>query len=186
MDEEIERVLAFWVDEIGPAGWYAQDTAVDARIASEFGALHEQAAARRLGDWMISPRGSLALIILLDQFSRNLFRRSGQAFASDRYCLSLAKGAVRRNHDLEIAEPQRRFFYMPLMHSEMLADQEQCLRMFLLRCPETGPATIIHAVNHREVIRRFGRFPSRNAALGRTDSDAELAYRAEGGYMSGA
>ena len=184
MEEQIERVLAFWVDEIGPAGWYAQDDAVDARIARDFGEVYEQAAARQLGNWMITPRGSLALIILLDQFSRNLFRGSGQAFAADRYCLSLAKGAVRRNHDLAIAEPQRQFFYLPLMHSETLADQEQCLRLFLLRCPETGDQNVPHAVTHREVIRRFGRFPSRNAALGRTDSDAELAYRAEGGYMS--
>ena len=184
MEEQINRVLGFWIDEIGPAGWYAQNDGIDARCSGEFGALYEQAATRQLGTWMASPRGALALVILLDQFSRNMFRGSGQAFAADRYCLSLAKGAIGRDHDLAIPEPQRKFFYMPLMHSETLTDQEQCLRMFLLRSPETGNENVPHAIKHREVIRRFGRFPSRNAALGRTDSDAERAYRAEGGYMS--
>lgn len=184
MNEQIDSVLAFWIDEVGPQGWYAQDDGIDARCASDFCALHELAAARSLGGWMARPRGALALIILLDQFSRNIFRGTGRAFASDRYCVSLAKGAVERRHDLAIPEPQRQFFYLPLMHSETLSDQEQCLRMFLLRCPETGHENAEHAIKHREVIRRFGRFPSRNAALGRTDSDAELAYRAEGGYMS--
>ena len=137
-----------------------------------------------LSAWTASARGALALIILLDQFSRNIYRGSGRAFASDGYCLSIAKGAVARKLDLKIPEPERQFFYLPLMHSETLADQEQCLRLFLLRCPEIGHQNAEHAIKHREVIRKFGRFPSRNAALGRVDSDAELAYREAKGYMS--
>lgn len=183
-DTEIDKVLAFWVDEIGPKGWYASSDELDSLIQHEFGGLHALAAGRMLGAWTASARGSLALIILLDQFSRNMHRGSGQAFAADNYCLSLAKGAIRRNQDLQIAEPERQFFYLPLMHSETLTDQEQCLRLFLLRCPETGDNNIEHAIKHREVIRGFGRFPSRNAALGRVDSEAELKYRADGGYMS--
>ena len=184
MEEQINRVLSFWVDEIGPDGWYGQDEANDARCARDFGSLHEQAAARRLGHWQVTARGAFALIVLLDQFSRNIFRGSGQAFAADRYCVSIAGGAIGRNFDLAIAEPQRQFFYMPLMHSEILSNQERCLRLFLLRCPETGARNVPYAIKHRDVIRRFGRFPSRNAALGRADSDAERAYRADGGYMS--
>ena len=181
---EIDKVLKFWIDEIGPDGWYASSREIDTLIAREFGGLHALATAHMLNAWMTSPRGALALIILLDQFSRNIFRGSGQAFASDRHCLSLAKGAIGRGHDLKIAEPQRQFFYLPLMHSETLADQEQCLRLFLLRCPQIGHQNAEHAIKHREVIRKFGRFPSRNAALGRVDSDAELAYREAKGYMS--
>ena len=181
---EIDKVLKFWIDEIGPSGWYASSDEMDRLIQREFGGLHAMAAGGMLSEWTASARGTLALIILLDQFSRNMFRGSGQAFASDRYCLSIAKGAINRNLDQRIPEPQRQFFFMPLMHSETLADQEQCLRMFLLRSPETGQNNAEHAIKHRDVIRRFGRFPSRNAALGRVDSQAELAYRAEGGYMS--
>ena len=181
---EIDKVLTFWVDEIGPNGWYESSDAVDMLIAREFGGLHALAAGGMLAQWTTSPRGSLALIVLLDQSSRNMFRGQAKAFASDRYCLAIAKGAIGRNQDLAIAEPQRQFFYLPLMHSETLADQEQCLRLFLLRCPEIGHMNAEHAIKHREVIRKFGRFPSRNAALGRVDSDAELAYRDRDGYMS--
>lgn len=183
MDERIDHVLAFWLDEIGMAGWYAQDDAVDARIARDFGALHEQAAARSLGGWMVTPRGALALIILLDQFSRNLFRGTARAFGNDGYCLSLAKNAIGRGLDLAIPEPGRQFFYLPLEHSESLQDQERAVRLFMMRLPEMPEQGHRAVTGHRDVIRRFGRFPSRNAALGRTDSDAELAYRAQGGYM---
>jgi uncharacterized protein (DUF924 family) len=181
---EVDKVLKFWIDEIGPKGWYSSSDEIDTLIQREFGGLHAMAVGGMLSAWTASARGALALIILLDQFSRNMYRGSGRAFASDGYCLSIAKGAVARKLDLKIPEPERQFFYLPLMHSETLADQEQCLRLFLLRCPEIGHQNAEHAIKHREVIRKFGRFPSRNAALGRTDSDAELAYRKGGGYMS--
>lgn len=184
MDAQIERVLDFWVAQVGPQGWYAQNDDTDAQISGDFADLQAQAVGRQLGHWVTTPRGALALIILLDQFSRNLHRGSWRAFASDRYCLQLAKSSIARNHDLSIPEPERQFFYLPLMHSEVLADQEQCLCLFLLRCPEIGDHNAEHAIKHREVIRQFGRFPSRNAALGRVDSEAELAYRQTGGYMS--
>ncbi|MEM9139169.1 MAG: DUF924 family protein, partial [Pseudomonadota bacterium] len=111
-------------------------------------------------------------------------RGSGEAFASDRHALRLAKLAIGRGHDMRVKEPERQFFYIPLMHSEMLADQERALRLILMNMPKTGAINVEHGIKHRDVIRRFGRFPSRNAALGRTDTEAELAYRAEGGYMS--
>lgn len=94
-----------------------------------------------------------------------------------------ARCAIGRRLDLAVPEPQRQFFYLPLMHSESLGHQELCIALFLLRMPLTGANNLVHAIQHRDVIRRFGRFPSRNAVLGRADSAAERAYRAQGGYM---
>ncbi|MEM7188181.1 MAG: DUF924 family protein [Pseudomonadota bacterium] len=184
MASEIERVLSFWIDEVGPDGWYEVSPELDARITKEFGELWQRAIAGELTRWTYCAKGSLALLILLDQFSRNIHRGTGEAFAADRVACRIAKQAIGQGHDKMIAEPQRQFFYLPLMHSEVLADQEACVRQIMLKMPKDGAENLPHAVNHREVIRKFGRFPSRNAALGREDSDAELAYRADGGYMS--
>lgn len=181
---EIDKVLKFWLDEIGPDGWYNSSEELDTLIQREFGGLHALAACGLLTFWAASARGSLALLILLDQFSRNMFRGTADAFAHDARALTIAKSAIERGQDLAIPEPARQFFYLPLEHSESLQDQERAVRLFMLRMPglpEEGRRAVI---GHRDVIRRFGRFPSRNAALGRVDSDAELAYRAEGGYMS--
>lgn len=179
----IDRVLDFWIDEIGLSGWYKSDPEIDAAIEDRFAALYATAVAGMLDVWSTSPRGSLALLILLDQFSRNLFRGQADAFAQDRKALAIAKSAIARGFDLRIPEPQRQFFYLPLMHSETLTDQDRCVRLFIVNAPETGAENVKHAVQHRNVIRSFGRFPIRNAALGRTDSEAELAARAEGAYM---
>lgn len=182
--DDIHRILTFWLEEVGPQGWYAVDAAVDARIRREFEPLWHDAIAGRLGPWQTTANGILAYLILTDQFSRNIFRGTGDAYAGDRTARAVAKAAIGRGMDTRIAEPARQFFYLPLMHSEILADQELCICRILTAMPETGAGqNLPHAVKHRAVIRRFGRFPSRNAALGRTDSDAELAYRAEGGYM---
>lgn len=177
------RVLGFWLDEVGPKGWYAVAEAVDRRCAEDFGELMGEALAGRLSDWQGTPRGTLALLILLDQFPRNVHRGTAGAHAADGRARAVAKKALALGQDLRVPEPERQFFYLPLMHSESLADQERCVRLCLTRLPETGAENLKHAVEHREVIRRFGRFPSRNAALGRPDSDAERAYRAGGGYM---
>ncbi len=115
-----------------------------------------------------------------------MFRGDRRSFSTDAVALSAAKMAVGRDWDLRIDPPARQFFYLPLMHSEALADQEQCVRLVKLRLPETGRENLDHAIRHREVIRRFGRFPSRNRALGRRDTEAERRYREAGGYMSGA
>lgn len=180
-----DRILTFWLDEVGPEGWYAATPELNAAILDEFGPAWSAAMAGRHDRWMASPKGALALLILLDQFPRNMFE-GAKRFASDSRARQIAKFAIGRGLDLRMPEPGRQFFYLPLMHSEVLADQERCVCLILLNMPKDGPDNLPHAVNHREVIRRFGRFPSRNAALGRADSDAERAYRAEGGYMSGA
>lgn len=181
---EAERVLRFWLDEVGPAGWYAVDPEIDRRCAEEFGAQMADALAGRLGRWQTTPRGALALLILLDQMPRNVHRGEARAYAGDERARAAAMVAIDRGFDLHVEPPGRQFFYLPLMHSESLPDQERCVRLLVMRQPD--PDNVLHATLHREVIRRFGRFPSRNAALGRHDSEAERAYRASGGYMSAA
>ena len=184
MQTDIDRILDFWLSEVGPSEWYDSSDALDARIRAEFLDLWHRAMAGELEGWMTMPEGALALLILTDQFPRNMFRGEATAYRSDPYALALAKRAIARGHDKKTPEPQRQFFYLPLMHSEKLADQERCVRMIMLGLPETGARPIAHARRHREVIRKFGRFPGRNAALGRADTLAERAYRAAGGYMA--
>ena len=183
MDAEAEAVLRFWLEEVGPAGWYKTDARVDAAIRDRFEALWRQAAAGGLDGWLASPRGALALLIVLDQFPRNMFRDTAEAYRTDGRALRAAKLSIARGHDRAVAEPGRQFFYLPLMHAESVADQDRCVALVMLRLPETGSENLDHARRHRAVIRRFARFPSRNAALGRRDTGAERAYRAEGGYM---
>ena len=178
-----DAVLAFWLDEVGPGGWYKSDAALDDKIRTRFSTLVERAES--LTPWLSRPRSALALMIVTDQFPRNLWRGEARAFALDPLALRLAKTALNLGHDLRTEEPARQFFYLPLMHSERLADQERGVRLFLLRAPKTGHKNLPHAIKHRDVIRKFGRFPSRNAALGRPDTEAERAYRARRGYMSG-
>jgi len=180
----IERVLKFWLEDVGCDGWYEADPAVDRRIATEFAPLWQAARAGDLACWSTTAGGALALLILTDQFPRNMFRGTANAYASDPLARQVARKAIGRGFDRATPEPERQFFYLPLMHSETLADQERCVRQIVTKMPKAGDDNLPHAVRHREVIRRFGRFPSRNAALGRPDSAAELAYRAAGGYMA--
>ena len=177
-----EDVLKFWLDEVGPAGWYAQDEALDARIRDKFQPTWEAAAEGRFSLWLTYPSGALAYIILTDQFPRNMFRGSGKAFATDRAALMAAKCAVDKGWDLKIDEPARQFFYLPMMHSENLCDQERCVRLMCQRMPESGASNLLHARAHREVIRKFGRFPYRNQALDRASTQSEAEYVSDGGY----
>lgn len=178
-----EAVLAFWLDEVGPDGWYERDPALDAAIARRFGALMAAAARDPACAWHATARSALAHLVLLDQFPRNIHRGRPEAFATDPLARGRARLALRRGFDLAVPEPGRQFFYLPLMHSETLADQSLCVALVLRRLPGSGGENLFHAVSHRDVIRRFGRFPSRNAALGRPDRPAEIAYREAGGYM---
>lgn len=179
-----EDVLSFWLDEVGPEGWYIQDDALDAKIRDRFLDTWKAASEGQFSLWLTYPSGSLAYIILMDQFPRNMFRGSKQAFASDRAALAAAKCAVDRGWDLKIDEPARQFFYLPLMHSENLCDQERCVRLMCERMPEQGDSHLLHARAHREVIRKFGRFPYRNEALERSSTEPETAYVSNGGYGS--
>ena len=178
-----EAVLDFWLREVGPARWYRADPALDAACRARFGDLWKAGAAGRLGGWLAAPDNALALCILLDQLPRNMHRGTARAFASDRAACAAAKRAIALGHDRRMPPPGRQFFYLPLMHAESLPDQDRCVRLCLLRLAGAGAEQLDHAVRHRAVIRLFGRFPSRNAALGRPDTPAERAYRAAGGYM---
>ncbi|EBA11664.1 DUF924 family protein [Roseobacter sp. CCS2] len=177
-----EEVLAFWLDECTPADWYKSDPALDAKIRERFGETWQQAADGALSLWLTYASGTLAYIILTDQFPRNMFRDSGQAFETDGIALAAAKMAIDRKWDLKIDEPARQFFYLPLMHAENLCDQDRAVRLIHTRMPEHGANNVDHACAHRAVIRDFGRFPYRNNALGRKTTPAEQAFLDAGGY----
>ncbi|MEQ9694040.1 DUF924 family protein [Shimia sp. SDUM112013] len=177
-----EEILTFWLDEVGEENWYAVDNTLDQKIRDRFLDAWKQAQEGSYAQWLTYPSGALAYIILNDQFSRNMFRGTARAFASDRAALAAAKAAIDAGWDLKIDEPARQFFYLPLMHSENLCDQERCVRMMLERMPRTGESNLIHARAHREVIRLFGRFPYRNDALERSYTGPEKEYVDRGGY----
>ncbi|MBI6628978.1 DUF924 family protein [Pontibaca salina] len=177
-----EDVLRFWLEEAGESRWYEQNAAFDREVRDRFETLWWEAHNELRGDWMIDARGKLAFIIVTDQFPRNMFRGSGQAFATDRLALAAAKLAIAKGWDRQIGEPERQFFYMPLMHSENLSDQDRCVRLIFDRMPKTGSSNMLHARAHREVIREFGRFPYRNEALGRATTREEAEYLRAGGY----
>ncbi len=179
-----EDVLAFWLDEIGPSGWYAGGEALDARVRAVAEPTWNAAMRGGCGLWLTYPSGALAYTILMDQFPRNMFRGTGKAFASDFAAKAAAKISIKKSWDLRIDEPARQFFYMPLMHSECLGDQERCIRLMLTRMPQTGKDQLFHAKAHREVIRMFGRFPYRNEALERATSVPEAAFIDQGGYQA--
>jgi len=177
-----EEVLRFWLDEVGPDGWYKSSGTLDGTIRDRFQSGWENARAGAYSLWLTYPTGTLAYIILTDQFPRNMFRDEARAFATDKAALAAAKVAINRGWDLKIDEPARQFFYLPLMHSENLCDQERCVRLICERMPEHGPDNLTHARAHREVIRRFGRFPYRNTALNRPSTALERTYEEQGGY----
>ncbi|MBE0453892.1 DUF924 family protein [Roseovarius autotrophicus] len=177
-----DDVLRFWLDEVGPKGWYEADDALDAEIRERFLGAWENARDGACAMWLTYPSGTLAYIILTDQFPRNMFRGEAHAFETDRAALTAAKVAINRGWDMKIDEPARQFFYLPLMHSENLCDQDRCVRLICERMPEHGVGNLLHARAHREVIRRFGRFPYRNATLGRASTAPERAFEDEGGY----
>ena len=179
-----EDVLRYWLDEVGPKGWYAGTAELDAEIKANFLVSWEAAMEGACGLWLTYPVGTLAYIILTDQFPRNMFRDTDQAFASDRHARAACKVAVTRDWDQRISEPARQFFYLPLMHSENLVDQDRAVRLIAARMARDTSDSLLHAQAHREVIRQFGRFPFRNLALCRVSTAAETAWLADGAYGS--
>jgi len=173
-------ILAFWLDEIGPSGWYDPPEGLDDRIRDTFRPIWTEATLGAHALWLTYPGGALAYLILMDQFPRNMFRDDAKAFSSDAIARAAAKAAISKGWDLKIDPPARQFFYLPLMHSENVSDQDRCVRLMKERLEDDD--NLLHARAHREVIRRFGRFPTRNRALGRTDTRAEAEWLAAGGY----
>jgi uncharacterized protein (DUF924 family) len=173
-----EEVLDFWFG-VDPKKWYSKDDAFDAAIRERFLTTYEAGAAGRMADWEAMPESALALVIVLDQFSRNMFRGSPRTFAADALALAVAKRAVARGFDQKLQLPQRNFFYLPFMHSENLADQEICVALSRQNSDEN---TLKFAQLHADIIRRFGRFPHRNTLLGRSTTPAEQAFLDAGGF----
>lgn len=179
------EVLTFWLEEVGPAGWYRVDPAVDHACETRFGGLIDQAIAGGLEDWESDRESALALLLLLDQFPRNIHRDSPRAFAGDPRARVVADRAVAAGFDLATPEPERSFFYLPFEHSEALADQDRAVALFEERMPGAAES-IRHAHLHRDLIVKFGRFPHRNAVLGRENTPEEQAHLSGGGYQPGA
>jgi uncharacterized protein (DUF924 family) len=189
MNADIDRLLGFWFAE-GPdthrKAWFVKDAAFDESCRAGFGALVAPARDGALDGWAATPQGALALLLLLDQFPRNLFRGTAEAFASDAHARHIARGAVLRDRfDLALTPVQRVFLYLPFEHGESPADQDLSVALFegLRDIPAMAApgATIDYAWRHRAVIRRFGRFPHRNAALGRESTADEQTWLAAGG-----
>ena len=179
-----EEVLEFWLDDLGPSKWYKASDELDATIRDRFENAWQNALEGTYGLWLTYPSGTLAYILLMDQFPRNMFRDDPRSFAADQYALAASKLAIQNGWDMRIDEPARQFFYLPLMHSENLCDQERCIRLLIERMPECGAENLFHARAHREVIRQFGRFPYRNSVLSRASTGSEQTYLQQGGYGS--
>ena len=184
MTRDADDVLRFWLDETGPDGWYGGGEALDREVAERFGPALEAAAEGALSLWLTYPSGALAYCILTDQFPRNMFRGQARAFATDGLARGAAMAAVRKGWDRRIDPPARQFFYLPFMHAECPRHQDRAVRLIADRLPqdEGGDSNLLHARAHRDVIRRFGRFPYRNEALGRETTEAEARWTADGGY----
>lgn len=167
------EVLKFWFEETQPAQWWKKDEAFDRLIRTRFAALHAQACRCELYEWRREPRGRLAEIIVLDQFSRNLFRDSPACFAQDALALALAQEAVAAGVAAQLSPVERSFLYMPYMHSESL--QIHALAVELFRNNNT-PGNFEYELKHRAIIERFGRYPHRNAILGRASTPEEIEF----------
>jgi uncharacterized protein (DUF924 family) len=167
----IDDTLRFWFDE-HPKDWFVKTPAFDAEIRKRFLALHERAAAGRLEHWAQDPRGCLALVILLDQFPRNMFRGEARAFATDAQARIAARAILERAWDKAMTKSEQLFAYLPFEHSEALADQELACELM----KNFDEKQRQYAERHRDIIRRFGRFPHRNDLLGRENTAAEIEF----------
>ncbi len=180
MTAEPQHIVAFW-REAGPSAWFRKNDAFDAAIRERFEVAHLAASRGEHDRWAETAEGSLALLLLLDQFPRNLYRRSAHAFATDPLARGVARRAIAAGHDRVTAPGLRGFFYLPFEHSEDPADQTLSVDLCeTLEC-ETGESAK-WARNHRDIIVRFGRFPHRNACLGRQTTAEEQAFLDEGGF----
>ena len=171
-------IVRFW-QEAGPKRWFEKNTDFDAEIHRRFFAAHEAAAGGTLRDWEASAQGTLALLLLTDQFPRNMFRGQARAFATDELARAVAAGALLKGFDAQVPPDLRTFFYLPFEHSENLADQERAIALYRAAGDQDG---LKWAELHADIIRRFGRFPHRNPCLGRETTAEEQAFLDQGGF----
>jgi uncharacterized protein (DUF924 family) len=177
-----KAVIDCWLRH-GPEAWFSRNEALDAEIQAEYADLHFQASCCALSEWEHTPEGTLALLLLLDQFPRNLFRGSGHSYATDPLARATARRALDKGFDVKVEPILRPFFYLPFEHSEELEDQKFSISLFEKHRDETGDAEPLKwAIVHLELIERFGRFPHRNAALGRETTPEEQAYLDADGF----
>jgi uncharacterized protein (DUF924 family) len=170
MDKDwVNDVLRFWFEELKQEDWFERKDATDEAIRSRFAGLHAELTAQAASMPFDDPDSALAAILVLDQFPRNMFRGQPRAFATDDMAAAIARRAVERGFDTEVDEQRRLFFYMPFMHSENVADQEHCVSL-----TSALPGDHVkYAIEHRDIVARFGRFPHRNRVLGRESTAAE-------------
>jgi len=173
-----EAVLDFWFSA-GPKKWFTKNDDFDAAIRNQFLNLHCEAAKGNIDNWSSKIEGTLALIIVLDQFSRNLHRNSPLAFATDEKALGLSFGAIEKRQDIELPQGVRQWVYMPFMHSEQLEMQKRSIELFNT-IDDAG--NMKAALTHRDIIQKFGRFPHRNNVLGRVSNTEELEFLSNGGF----
>lgn len=178
MSVTAKEVVDFWQDA-GPERWFERSEAFDDMCEMGFEEAHQQAARHELDDWKNSAEGALALVILLDQIPRNIYRGSAQTYATDPLARDVAERAIERGFDTQVDPELRMFFYLPFMHSEDIADQQRSLALY--RSLDTDGADK-WAVHHHKIIERFGRFPHRNALLGRESTQEEQAYLDDEGF----
>lgn len=180
-----DDVLEFWLRTVGPEGWFfTESPEIDQKIRDRFMSRWDAAKNGGLRDWCESAEGALGYLIVTDQFSRNMWRGDARSFATDPLARSAARRAIARNDDLKVEGAARIFFYLPFEHHECLPDQEWYLDLTADRLPDPDGSYRLHGRVHHEIIRRFGRFPYRNEALGRTSTADEQAFLASGGYGS--
>ncbi len=172
---ETAEILRFWFDETGAEKWFVKDARFDEAVAGRFGAIYTAAAAGALEDWPAAADGAVALVILFDQFPRNMFRDSPQAFATDAMARDVVNTALARGFDGVVPPLHRQFLYMPLMHSERIEDQERCVALIAAMGADFAEV-LSYAIAHRDIVARFGRFPHRNAVLGRESRAAEIVF----------
>lgn len=174
---DVSRVVQFWRDA-GPERWFAKSEAFDRDFRERFLSLHESAVQGALDDWAQSAEGALALLILLDQFPRNAFRGTARMYDTDAQALAIAGRAIDHGLDQQVDSGLQVFFYLPFSHSENIDDQ----RRAVVLNQRIGEPWLFHAVEHADVVERFGRFPHRNALLGRSTTESEQAFLDAGGF----
>jgi len=169
----ISQVLTFWFDENGPEKWFIKDPVFDNEISNKFLELYNQLTLGKHGEWRFSARGCLAEIIVLDQFSRNMYRDDAKAFSADLQALECLNYGISMAYDKEFSQVERNFFYLPFEHSEDKLDQEKSIHYFT----ENGDTnTLDYAIKHKVIIDRFGRYPHRNEILGRPSTEEERVF----------
>lgn len=187
-----EQVLQFWFGPTDPEGcsspefssrWYKKSQAFDAEVKRSFESTYDDIAAGRLDGWHGEPLGWLASVVVLDQFSRNMFRDTAKMYSADPLAQRFASEGIGQGLDQVLKGHQRAFAYMPLMHSENLADQERCVELFQHALEQASPAThpifsmnLKYAISHRDIVKKWGRFPHRNEILSRSSTEEEIAF----------